>query len=134
MLIKLKGGYEVSNKEVSFAHTLKKLRETHRITQVKLAEVLKVDQTAISKYERGIQLPELATLIKIANFFDISLDKLVYDVEQEAQNTVADAIKTMREVPLEDLVEAQILTIDGKIATAEEIKRAIKLTKLDRSE
>ena len=38
---------------------------------------MEIDQTAISNWERGKGLPDLANLLKMANFFNISLDYLM---------------------------------------------------------
>lgn len=49
------------------------LRKEKKLTQLQLAEVLDVSDKTISKWERGLCLPETSTIEKIINFFDISL-------------------------------------------------------------
>ena len=56
---------------------LKSLRRERKITQKNLAEVLHVSQTSISKYERGEAFPDLETVVKMADFFGVSLDEFV---------------------------------------------------------
>ena len=55
---------------------LKELREQRRLNQEALAQKLNVSQSTISAYEIGERVPDLETLIAIANFFDVSLDYL----------------------------------------------------------
>lgn len=65
-------------KETKLHHTLKELRKNKKISQKDLAEVIGIDQSAISKYERGVQLPELQIAMKISDFFGVTLDELIY--------------------------------------------------------
>ncbi len=53
------------------------LRKERSISQKELAKYLNVSQAQISKYESGANEPDLATLIKIADFFNISIDELL---------------------------------------------------------
>ena len=56
---------------------IRELREDNDFKQEKLAEVLGVRQTTYSKYELGkINVP-IDMLIKIADFYHVSLDYLV---------------------------------------------------------
>lgn len=56
---------------------LKQLRQERGISQVKLALELSVSQHTISRYERGEREADYATLIRIADFFHVSLDYLL---------------------------------------------------------
>lgn len=55
---------------------LKELRKERHISQVRLAMDLAVNQNTISRYENGINEPDLKTLIVIADYFDVSVDYL----------------------------------------------------------
>lgn len=55
---------------------LKELRNEKRLNQEILAAKLNVSQSTISAYEIGERMPDLKTLVAIANFFDVSLDYL----------------------------------------------------------
>ena len=56
---------------------IRELREDNDFNQEKLAEVLGIRQTTYSKYELGrINIP-IDMLIKIADFYGVSLDYLV---------------------------------------------------------
>ena len=49
------------------------LRREKKMTQAQLAEILNVSDKTISKWERGICLPEMNTIDMVTKFFDISL-------------------------------------------------------------
>ena len=56
---------------------IRNLREDKDITQTQMAEYLYIKQRTYSKYERGtINIP-VDTLIRLADYFDVSLDYLV---------------------------------------------------------
>ena len=56
---------------------LKILRKKNRITQRELANALHISQTSVSKYERGESEPDLEMVIKMADFFEVSIDEFV---------------------------------------------------------
>ena len=56
---------------------LKKLRQEAGVSQQGLADVILVSQQSVNKYENKNVEPDVATLVKIADYFDVSLDFLV---------------------------------------------------------
>ena len=56
---------------------IRDMREDKDLTQQKIADILLCDQSLYSKYERGEREIPLALLIKLADFYDTSLDYLV---------------------------------------------------------
>ena len=56
---------------------LKKLRQEAGVSQQKLADIILVSQQSVNKYENKDVEPDVETLTKIAEFFDVSLDFLV---------------------------------------------------------
>ena len=60
---------------------LKELRAQRGISQIKLAMDLNVNQNSISRYESGLREPDYNTLIKIADYFKVSIDYLLYRTE-----------------------------------------------------
>lgn len=56
---------------------LRQLREERGISQLKLAMDLSMNQNTISRYETGIHQADYETLIKLANYFDVSIDYLL---------------------------------------------------------
>ena len=56
---------------------LRTLREEMSLTQSQLAEKLDIAVSSISQYESGDRVPSDDVKIKLASFFDVSLDFLV---------------------------------------------------------
>lgn len=56
---------------------LKELRKQKGISQVKLAMDLSMSQNTISRYETGEREPGISDLIKIADYFGVSVDYLL---------------------------------------------------------
>lgn len=65
---------------------LKELRRKHRLSQVRLAIELELSQNSISRYENGEREADYQTLIRIADYFDISLDYLLGRTENPTVN------------------------------------------------
>lgn len=60
---------------------LRKLREERNISQLKLALDLNMNQNTISRYETGMREADYQTLIKIADYFNVSIDYLLERTE-----------------------------------------------------
>ena len=56
---------------------LRDLREDHDLTQTKLAKILGMSQTGYSKYETGENDVPTAVLIKLARYYNTSIDFLL---------------------------------------------------------
>ena len=56
---------------------LKELRKSRGISQLKLAMDMNMNQNSISRYESGIREADYATLIKLADYFNVSIDYLL---------------------------------------------------------
>ncbi len=55
---------------------IKELMQEKGIQQQQMAELLNVSRASIYKYQQGKAEPNIETLIKIADYFDVSLDYL----------------------------------------------------------
>lgn len=56
---------------------IKDLREDLNLKQTDLAKATGIDQRTISNYETGKTNPDSLSLIKLADFFNVSIDYLV---------------------------------------------------------
>ena len=56
---------------------IKFFRQTMGLTQGALAEKLCGKKSLVSNYENGYSVPDIFTLIELANIFDVTLDELV---------------------------------------------------------
>ena len=59
-----------------YLQRLRDMREDSDMTQAQLAELLHIQQTVYSRYERGVQTIPLEHLLKLADFYHVSLDFL----------------------------------------------------------
>lgn len=70
---------------------IKELRTERGITQADLAKILKISDRAVGYYENGDREPDYSTLLKIADYFDVSIDYLLgaSDIKKpnESKNT-----------------------------------------------
>ena len=55
---------------------IKDLREDRDLKQIDIANVLKIEQTQYSRYERGVQMMGIDKYIALAKFYNVSLDFL----------------------------------------------------------
>ena len=60
---------------------LENIRKEKQVTQLKLAKSLKVDQSTVSKWEKGITSPSIQTLKKIAQVLNCTVDDLIKEGE-----------------------------------------------------
>ncbi|MCI6027520.1 MAG: helix-turn-helix transcriptional regulator [Oscillospiraceae bacterium] len=56
---------------------LRYLRERENLSQIEVAKLLNVAPNTLSQYENGRRDPDTNTLIRIANFYNVSLDYLL---------------------------------------------------------
>ena len=68
--------------KIIFSEKLKYLRLKENLSQAQLAKKVGITRQALSKYELGISEPNLYTLVKLADYFNCSLDSLVFDTIQ----------------------------------------------------
>ena len=66
---------------------LKRIRKEKNITQIRLSVAVEISQETISAYENGKALPSAETLIKIADFLDVSIDYLLGRTDNPIVNT-----------------------------------------------
>lgn len=62
---------------MKFSRRLKKLRMKKHLSQDKLSKKFKISPSTLSQYENEKRIPDLETILKIADYFEVSLDYLV---------------------------------------------------------
>lgn len=80
---------------------LKQLRKSRGLSQEELAIRLNVVRQTISKWEKGISVPDADMLIKIADIFEVSVSELlgakIEEKKEQDVNTVADQLMRINE-------------------------------------
>ena len=65
---------------------LKELRKQCKISQLKLAMDLNMNQNSISRYENGEREADYQTLIKFGDYFNVSIDYLLERTDNPKMN------------------------------------------------
>lgn len=61
----------------SIGQIIKGLRKKNGLTQSKLAEIIHVSDKTISKWELGLSVPESDILVKLSEYFNVSVEDLI---------------------------------------------------------
>ena len=61
---------------------IKEHRESHKMTQNELAEILGVNRSAVAMWETGKNYPSVRQLIKLSEIFHCTIDELVKGEEK----------------------------------------------------
>lgn len=69
---------------MEFGEFLAKLRKERGILQKELAAYLNMTVATVSNYEKGVHTPDLKTLVKLADFYDVSTDYLLQRTRYKA--------------------------------------------------
>ncbi len=69
---------------MEFSERLKELRKQAHLTQVELASKLGIVQSSYADWERGKKKPTQENLVKIAQILNVSVDYLVGNSEEKA--------------------------------------------------
>lgn len=81
---------------------IKMLRDEYGISQQKLADAIGMSQSSVNDYENRGTEPDIATLIKIADYFETSVDYVV------AHTTIRRRIEEVSELALNEREAALI--------------------------
>lgn len=69
-----------------YLRRLRDLREDKDLKQINVAQILNIQQTVYSRYERGYQTIPLEHLIKLADFYGVSLDYITERTDNPSIN------------------------------------------------
>ena len=62
---------------MDLAKSIYQIRTGAKLTQAQFSELFGVSQQAVQKWENGTSLPDMERIVKIAKYFDVSLDALI---------------------------------------------------------
>ena len=93
-------------KKQTVGHMIVSLRKEKGMTQLELAEKMGVTDKAVSKWERDLSFPDISSIPKLAEIFEVSIDDLMQV-----------KIKT-KETPSNDNIKGIILLALNAIALA----------------
>ena len=76
----------------AFASNLRRIRESRGLTATRVARALGLSQNTISQYELGAREPNIVTIKRLADFFNVSTDTLFEGVA-EAPRVIRQSLK-----------------------------------------
>ena len=76
---------------MAFSDNLQFIRAQVNITQEQLAEQLDVSRQSVSKWESGASFPEMDTLLRICDLYDVNMDTLLRGSVEESR--VSDTVR-----------------------------------------
>lgn len=100
-----------------FANTLKTLRQKGKFSQKALGDIFNVSQQTIAKWESDTSTPDPNMLVKIANFFGVSVDFLV-------GNSIVSSKKVQNVLTTK---ERELLTAFNRVDSANQSKMLMTL-------
>ncbi len=62
---------------MKFGENFKRIRKECGMSQVQVAEILKIHQSNISDWENDVSRPEYEKLIELAELYDVSIPELL---------------------------------------------------------
>lgn len=65
---------------------IKKLRQDNNLTQAEFADKLGVTYQAVSKWENGKNIPDIATMKEISNLFNVNIDEIISGKKNNKNN------------------------------------------------
>ncbi|MBQ3889766.1 MAG: helix-turn-helix transcriptional regulator [Lachnospiraceae bacterium] len=82
--------------QLKLSENIKFYRKKLELTQEELAENMSVTVGAVSKWESGANVPDVQTMMELANFFDISMDELLgYNMSSKKVNDMYKTIENL---------------------------------------
>ncbi len=84
---------------MTFAECLQELREDRNISRKELAAFLNVSVSTLGMYEQGRREPNIDMLIKLADYFNVSLDFLVgRSADNEERKNMLEALRLKNKI------------------------------------
>ena len=81
--------------EMTLSENIRAFRKQRSLTQEQLAEVLGVTPGAVYKWEAKLSVPELQVIMKLADFFDTSVDVLLgYKIRNNSLDAITNRLNT----------------------------------------
>lgn len=84
---------------MTFAECLQELREDRNVSRKELAAFLNISVSTLGMYEQGRREPNIDMLIKLADYFNVSLDFLVgRSANNEERKNMLEALRLKNKI------------------------------------
>lgn len=111
-----------------FGERLKLVLDNNEIKQVDLARHLNLSQQAINRWCQNITRPDFETLVKIADFLNVSTDFLLGKEEKDSKNE--DILKE-KQILKKALIESGYMKKNEDLSN-EELKKLMEFVKINK--
>ncbi len=99
-----------------FGINIKKIRQVKGLSQKAFADLFDLNRGVISSYEEGRAEPKIETILKVANHFNLTIDKLLTEIIQVNQLVSVsdiDQLMLFPELAVQNSKEIQVKTEDN---------------------
>lgn len=111
-----------------FPMVLAELRGRNGLTQAQLGESVGLSRSTISMYELGQRIPDLPTLEKLADFFNVDIDTLAGRKPLKLYITIEEQ-ELLKQLSSKEQKELLMISRDAKPSDVEMIKDILKQLK-----
>lgn len=95
--------------KLNLSDNIIRLRHENKLTQEELADFMGVTKASVSKWEKGINTPDLLLLPRLAAYFDVTVDELIgYEAQlssEQIRRQYAKLSKDFAALPFADVLE-----------------------------
>ena len=109
-------------KRQTLGRMISTLRKEKGMTQLELAEKMGVTDKAVSKWERDLSFPDINSIPKLAEIFEISVDELMQVKTETKENIGKNKVDEIVDVALKGIgmamgIAVAVLSILGELET-----------------
>lgn len=95
--------------KLNLSDNIIRLRHEKKLTQEELADFMGVTKASVSKWEKGLNTPDLLLLPQLAAYFDVTVDELIgYEAQlssEQIRRQYAELSKDFAALPFADVIE-----------------------------
>lgn len=109
-------------KKQTLGMMISSLRKEKGMTQLELAEKMGVTDKAVSKWERDLSFPDIKTIPKLAETFDVSVDDLMQVKTESKENMSKNKVDEIVDTVLKGIgvamgIAVTVLVVLGELET-----------------
>lgn len=113
-------------KKQTFGTMIATMRKENGMTQLELAEKMGVTDKAVSKWERDLSFPDINSIPKLADIFNVTVDELMQVKANTKENTENKKVSEIVDVALKGVALAMgiavaVLSFIGDVETNEAV-------------
>lgn len=114
---------------------LVELRKKKGMTQEEVAKKIHLTRSTYAQYEVDRRVPEYATLQKLADFFEVSIDYIVgrTDIPNKVLSEGARKIIDSLDLSDEEIMKTVKLEVDGILLTPEQVLTFVNYVRVERA-